>query len=399
MAAPLAAAAVNAATLRRGRKILGVAAITVIVLLGMIAALPGLLVAAFLPSAQAISQHYCASAGTAIAAPAPAPERAWSDDQIENARSVITTAAAAADKKAALAALTVAIAASDLTLDLTLSPAPAATAPLGLYRLTTANGWGSANELRDIPMATTRILTGYNGKDGITAEPTWASQSALQWTATLGLTLPAQTVQDALTAATALLKQLDPSTTDAELATGQSCGFIPITGDTVALAKALEPAIAAGTLRNAGGQGVTQIQNIADGTATADCGIDARILQVVTIAVNTFDSVGISDINRRCTGQLEGAGTGSWHYKDGGGRAIDFSVLNGTPLTGNDPNSRLLLVTLDPVMPPGSRAGQISCRPQPLQLTNFTQFVDTPCNHQHIDVGNAAGGLTGMPTK
>ena len=42
----------------------------------------------------------------------------------------------------------------------------------------------------------------------------------------------------------------------------------------------------------------------------------------------------MSDINRRCTGQIEGAGTDSSHYADGGGHAVDFYLLDGQALTG-----------------------------------------------------------------
>ncbi|MFJ8896768.1 hypothetical protein ACIRCZ_19455 [Leifsonia sp. NPDC102414] len=156
------------------------------------------------------------------------------------------------------------------------------------------------------------------------------------------------------------------------------------------------PAINGHTLYNAGGTGVTEIVDIANGTATSNCNIDVRVLQVITIAVNSFTSVGISDINRLCAGLVEGAGTTSWHYKDGGGHAVDFSVLNGHALTGDDSSSRRLLQILDPVMPTGSGAGQIECRSgNPLATQHLHQFEDT-CNHQHIDVGGAAGGLAGQ---
>jgi len=396
MAVPVAAVAALGS--KRGRKILGLLAVAVLATLALIAVLPAVAITMFLPTGQALTQQYCAAAASAVPVPQPTgtPSSgpiALDSDQFSNARTIVAAAQkATAEKKGWLAALTVAIARGDLRSD-DAGPAATASTPLGVYRLASSAGWGTAAELRDVTTSTTRILSGFNGKPGILTDPKWSTQSPLQWFGVLGITVTAQQAQDASTRGAALLKQQDPTITDADLATGAACQFIPITGDAVAVAKALMPAITAGKLRNAGGSGVTEIANIANGTATADCGIDVRILQVVTIAVNTFDSVGISDINRKCTGQIEGAGTDSWHYKDGGGHAVDFSVLNGQPLTGDDAESRLLLTTLDPLMPAGSRAGQISCRPARLKLVNMTQFVDTPCNHQHIDVGEAKGGL------
>ncbi len=37
------------------------------------------------------------------------------------------------------------------------------------------------------------------------------------------------------------------------------------------------------------------------------------------LALQVFDKVGVSDINRKCRGQIEGAGTASLHYFDDGG--------------------------------------------------------------------------------
>jgi hypothetical protein len=127
-----------------------------------------------------------------------------------------------------------------------------------------------------------------------------------------------------------------------------------------------------------------------------DCGVDVRILQVLILALQIFDQVGVSDINRKCTGQIEGAGTASSHYFNGGGLAIDFYRLNGQSLTGADGNSIRLITTLDPVMPDGARVGQSLCRSEAgttIGTTHFTQFDDT-CNHLHIDVGFTDGTFT-----
>ena len=106
-----------------------------------------------------------------------------------------------------------------------------------------------------------------------------------------------------------------------------------------------------------------------------------------------FRQVGVSDLNRRCTGSLAGAGTESAHWIHGGGQAVDFYSLGGTPLTGGDPSSMQLLDALAPLMPAGSRAGQVECRAA-VVLPNMTQFEDT-CNHLHLDVAFATGPFRG----
>lgn len=51
--------------------------------------------------------------------------------------------------------------------------------------------------------------------------------------------------------------------------------------------------------------------------------------QTRSCSLQVFDQVGASDINRKCTGQIEGAGIASSHYFNGGGLAVDFYQLNG----------------------------------------------------------------------
>ncbi|CAD6003498.1 hypothetical protein [Agreia sp. COWG] len=161
------------------------------------------------------------------------------------------------------------------------------------------------------------------------------------------------------------------------------------------LATELMAAVAAGKLKGSIPNHIPEIQALADGVVKPDCGIDLRILQVMVIAVRNFDSVAVSDINRKCTNQIEGAGTGSSHYTNGGGHAVDFYLLNGSSLPGADANTIRLAKILDPVMPPGSDLGQSECRAAAgvqLSLTNLKEFPDS-CTHMHVDVGNATQGL------
>jgi hypothetical protein len=168
-------------------------------------------------------------------------------------------------------------------------------------------------------------------------------------------------------------------------------GCVAVSGDAQALAAGLVAAMEGGRLRLLEDRYAQQIRDMAAGTAKANCGIDVRILQVITIALNTYGKVGVSDLNRQCTGSLLGAGTGSSHWMNGGGNAVDFFSFDDTATTGCDPNALKLLDVLDPQVPTGSRAGQVQCRSTSYQ--HITQFTDTP-DHLHFDVAYADGPLT-----
>lgn len=150
-----------------------------------------------------------------------------------------------------------------------------------------------------------------------------------------------------------------------------------------ALAVQLMGAVASGRLVGSTPNHLGEIADLAEGHAVQSCGVDYRVLQAISVALDNFNQVGVSDINRRCTGQIEGAGTDSAHYADGGGHAVDFYLLNGSPLTGGDAKSMELIRILDPLVPDGTGLGQIGCRSS-MDLSNFKPFDDT-CNHLHID--------------
>jgi len=168
-------------------------------------------------------------------------------------------------------------------------------------------------------------------------------------------------------------------------------GCVAVAGDAQALAANLVAAMDAGNLTFLEDRYAQQIRDMAAGTAKENCAIDVRILQIITIALNTFGKVGVSDLNRQCTGSLLGAGTSSSHWMNGGGQAVDFFSFDGTATTGCDANALKLLDVLDPQVPAGSRAGQIQCRSTTYQ--HITQFTDSP-NHLHFDVAYADGPLT-----
>ena len=154
------------------------------------------------------------------------------------------------------------------------------------------------------------------------------------------------------------------------------------------LAQEIMAAVASGKLVGSVPDHIKEIQYIADGVTVPDCGVDYRILEIIVIALHNFDQVGVSDINRKCTGQIEGAGTASSHYIDGGGHAVDFYLLNKASLNGADANTLKLISILDPIMPKGAHVGQAECRASAgikLSFTNWTEFDDS-CTHMHIDV-------------
>jgi len=166
-----------------------------------------------------------------------------------------------------------------------------------------------------------------------------------------------------------------------------ACAATAVGGDAQALAKALVTKIDAGQITGLSPDHLREIRWIADGEVHPNCGIDTRVLQIITVATNTFQQVGISDINRLCTGQRPGAGNESMHVINGGGHAVDFYSLERTPVTGADANSMKLLKTLDPLMADGSGFGQSQCRAAagvsvPLQTPEFRDA----CNHFHVQV-------------
>lgn len=169
--------------------------------------------------------------------------------------------------------------------------------------------------------------------------------------------------------------------------TGASAGTCQIPGDARAAAAVLLGAIQAKKLNFLEPRYQQQIVNMANGTATPDCTIDAHVLQLIVVAVQSFQQVGVSDLNRRCTGMTPGAGKASAHWK---GKAVDFYAINRRSLTGADDLSVQLIHVLDPYAPHGSSIGQSDCRSRAQvalgTLLNFTNAFPDTCNHQHVQV-------------
>jgi hypothetical protein len=166
-----------------------------------------------------------------------------------------------------------------------------------------------------------------------------------------------------------------------------ACSTTVVAGNAQELAQALVVKIDAGNITGIAPDHLREIRWIAAGEAHENCGINLAILQVITIAADTFGSIGISDINRLCTGQYLGNPNSS-HWANGGGHAVDFYSFDRIPTTGADANAITLLNILGPMMPEGSAAGQIQCRVNAgstVQLATMTQFEDG-CHHLHLQV-------------
>ncbi|AIT60034.1 hypothetical protein [Corynebacterium doosanense] len=158
-----------------------------------------------------------------------------------------------------------------------------------------------------------------------------------------------------------------------------------ISADAQQLAQGLVTAIDSGRLTVFGSH-EQQIRDMAAGTATEQCQLDVGVLQIIVFALQHFETLKISSLNRRCTSETPGAGTRSYHWK---GQAVDFSVIDGNVTTGWDANSLKLTQLLDPYMPAGlAGVGQSDCRADhgvSLMLSNFIQFADG-CNHLHVEI-------------
>lgn len=165
------------------------------------------------------------------------------------------------------------------------------------------------------------------------------------------------------------------------------------TGNGEQSAKTLIAARAAGTLTDYNPKMLDELNGMADGTASAQCQIDPRVLQILVLVLNKYGSVGVSDINRPCAG--EGLHCEYSAHCTSPSTAVDFNSIGGRTTTGGDPASLDLLAYLDTIMPKGSHAGQVQCRPA-MTFQNITAFSD-PCTHLHVDVRGTTAPLTTTP--
>lgn len=165
-----------------------------------------------------------------------------------------------------------------------------------------------------------------------------------------------------------------------------------VSGDQVELAKTLAAAWKNGSFTDTyHPQMVEQeILPIAQGTPKPGCQVDTRVLQLLVATLNEYGSVQISDMNRPCVGITTNCSTGSLHCKVPA-VAIDFNAVGGNVLLGSGPANIDFLRWLSTVLPKGSQAGQVQCRPA-TTMPGIRQFEDG-CSHQHIDLGSTTEPL------
>ncbi|CAD6016005.1 hypothetical protein [Agreia sp. COWG] len=165
------------------------------------------------------------------------------------------------------------------------------------------------------------------------------------------------------------------------------CGTVA--GDAKELASTLVAARNDGRLTSYEPAMLDELNGIADGTASDNCQIDTRILQVMVIVLNKYGSLSVSDLNRPCVGMDLHCGYSAHCTKPAA--AVDFTGVGGVTTIGSDQASIDLVAFLDPILPKGSHAGQVECRPT-VSYVNITEF-DDPCTHQHIDVAGTKDPL------
>ncbi|MFK4850204.1 hypothetical protein ACI3KT_01095 [Microbacterium sp. ZW T6_19] len=146
---------------------------------------------------------------------------------------------------------------------------------------------------------------------------------------------------------------------------------------------------------------MAQIQAYANGAMRVnpstgrECLIDAAILKALkTVVVDKNFSISISSLNRYCTNEQVGTGTASYHYRDGGGHAVDINRVNGVTATGSTPQDLALINAMFSALPAPAGLGQIGCGGRNVTVpSGWVQFKDG-CNHNHFEY---RGGPISVP--
>lgn len=114
-----------------------------------------------------------------------------------------------------------------------------------------------------------------------------------------------------------------------------------------------------------------------------DCHINGVLLAAVkTVVVDRGFSIRISSLNRYC--EMAGS-TSSYHYRNGGGHAIDINRVNGVGSTGGTAQDIALINAMASVLPTPAGLGQYGCAGHNVSLpAGWVQFADA-CNHNHFE--------------
>lgn len=138
---------------------------------------------------------------------------------------------------------------------------------------------------------------------------------------------------------------------------------------------------------------IAQIQAYANGTMRShaiggqarDCVIATPILQALkTVVVNGGFTLRVSSLNRFCIDQQTASGTSSYHWRNGGGNAVDIDRVNGVPSTGATAQDRALITAMFNALPAPAGLGQLNCHGALPAPNGWAQFNDS-CNHNHFE--------------
>lgn len=123
---------------------------------------------------------------------------------------------------------------------------------------------------------------------------------------------------------------------------------------------------------------------------TRNCQINPVILNALkVVVVDRGFSVKISSLNRYCINVQTASGVSSYHWRNGGGHAVDVSVVNGVVSNGNTAQDRAYISAMFSALPAPAGLGQLNCHGSLPVPSGWVQFDDS-CNHNHIEYRGSA---------
>lgn len=133
------------------------------------------------------------------------------------------------------------------------------------------------------------------------------------------------------------------------------------------------------------GRYISQIKSIANGDFS--CNVNPTILKMLYgVVVKDHHRIEMSSLNRRCTGVLTASGTSSYHYRDGGGHAIDVIKFDGMPVVGSGEGAVKYLHAASKYLPKNTGYGQVESCHANFKIPHGSYAVPDTCNHTHIQV-------------
>lgn len=135
-----------------------------------------------------------------------------------------------------------------------------------------------------------------------------------------------------------------------------------------------------------------QIQAYADtgkpssGYNNRECHVNPTIMKML-YELSTVHHIYLTSLNRYCINYLTASGSSSYHWRDGGGHAVDIGIVDGMVSTGATRNDIKLIKYISSKLPSGSMVGQLDCRTRiGVTLTLPIRQFDDTCNHIHFNV-------------